>query len=257
VPDLRAAAIIPARYDSSRLPGKPLLSRTGRPLIIHVLEQVKLAQIFDRILIATDDSRIHEVVEEFGGEAVMTRSDHPTGTDRVAEVARDLEHEIIVNIQGDEPEIDPTLLEQLVEALKKEPEISMATAAAPLDDATLFEDPSAVKVVTDRLGRALYFSRAPIPFPRQTPGPSSKLHVGIYAYRRDFLLRFCAWEQTPLEKAESLEQLRCLEHGHRIQVIDTPHRTIGIDTPQDYDLFVARQQKKMENEDVPPAAESG
>ena len=243
MPSSRAVAIIPARHASTRLPGKPLLSRTGQPLITHVLDQVQQAQVFDRILVATDDPRIHEAVVAYGGEAVMTRDDHLTGTDRVAEVAESLDHEIVVNVQGDEPEIAPSLLEELVNILRRDPQISMATAAAPLEDLALLENPAAVKVVTDLNGRALYFSRAPIPFPRQSDSNLPKLHVGIYAYRKDFLLRFCTWEQTPLERTESLEQLRCIEHGHTIQVIDTPHRTVGIDTPEDYDLFVARWQK--------------
>lgn len=239
-------AVIPARFASTRLPGKPLLAETGRPLIQHVVDAARRATRLTRVIVATDDSRIAEAVARFGGEAVLTRADHPSGTDRVAEVAAALpEAAIIVNLQGDEPEISGDTLDQVVKLLEDDPEAPMATLATPIHNIETYHDPSCVKVVCSRQGRALYFSRSPIPHHRDGPPsdrgtPLGYLHLGLYAYRRDFLLRLAALPPSPLESAEKLEQLRVLESGQPIAlgIVDEP--SVGIDTPEDYRRFVAR-----------------
>ena len=238
------AAIIPARYASTRFPGKPLARQTGKYLIQHVAEQVARARRVDRTLVATDDERIAEAVRSFGGEAAMTRDDHPSGTDRVAEVARGLDCEIVVNVQGDEPEIEPDHIDRLIELIS-DGEAPMATLAAPFAPDADPTDPNCVKVVCDRAGRALYFSRSLLPYPRDGAGVAADptrwlLHLGIYAYRRAFLLELAGLAPTPLERAERLEQLRVLEHGHRIAIGVVDAAPIGIDTPADYEAFVAR-----------------
>jgi len=239
---MNAIAIIPARYASTRLPGKPLLDRTGMPLIQHVVQAVSAASSIQRIVVATDDARIAEAVEAFGGDCVMTRADHPSGTDRIAESAEILGLEagdIVVNVQGDEPEMPGACVDQLVELLTGG-SCPMATLAAPLsgDDA---DDPNKVKVVTRGDGRALYFSRSRIPFDRDS-GRQVRylLHLGIYAYRVAFLKRYAALPPTPAEQAEKLEQLRALESGFDIAVGVTDYHGRGIDTPADYEAFVTR-----------------
>jgi 3-deoxy-manno-octulosonate cytidylyltransferase (CMP-KDO synthetase) len=239
--------IIPARFASTRLPGKPLLSDTGKPLIQHVVEAVRRASKLDRIIVATDDPRIARVVEGFGGEVALTRDDHPTGTDRVAEViARMPEARLIVNIQGDEPELSGQAIDLVVELLEADAEAPMATLATPIRDEAVYRDPTCVKVVASRLGRALYFSRSPIPHHRDglpdlhAGPPAAFLHLGLYAYRRDFLLRLAAMPPSPLESAEKLEQLRVLEAGHPIALGIVQERSVGIDTPEDYRRFVER-----------------
>ena len=231
---MKTVCIIPARYASSRLPGKPLLEIAGKPMIRHVVEQVRQARRVDRILVATDDERILSAVRAFGGEAWLTRPDHPTGTDRLAEVAENLpEAELILNVQGDEPLIPPQAIDALTEAFVGRPELQMATLMTPLAEEEA-DDPAAVKVVASQDGHALYFSRSPIPY-RRDPGADSKMfkHIGVYAYRRDFLLQYAKLSPTPLEQTESLEQLRALEHGFRIRLIETAFRSIGVDTPED------------------------
>ena len=231
---MKTVCIIPARYASSRLPGKPLLEIAGKPMIRHVVEQVRQARRVDRILVATDDERILSAVRAFGGEAWLTRPDHPTGTDRLAEVAENLpEAELILNVQGDEPLIPPQAIDALTEAFVGRPELQMATLMTPLAEEEA-DDPAAVKVVASQDGHALYFSRSLIPDPRNR-GPERRCfkHIGVYAYRRDFLLRFAALPPSPLEVTESLEQLRALENGYRIRVIETPFRSIGVDTLAD------------------------
>ncbi len=244
---MKTVCIIPARYASSRLPGKPLLEIAGKPMIRHVVEQVRQARQVDRILVATDDERILSAVRAFGGEAWLTRADHPTGTDRLAEVAENLpEAELILNVQGDEPLIPPQALDALLEAFIDRPELQMATLMTPLAEAEA-ANPAAVKVVASQDGHALYFSRSPIPY-RRNPGTDSKMfkHIGVYAYRREFLLRFAALAPTPLELAESLEQLRALEHGYRIRLIETPFRSIGVDTPEDLEQIRQIFRKQQE-----------
>lgn len=240
---MKNIAIVPARFASTRLPGKPLLSETGRPLIIHVLDAAKRAKRLDRIIVATDDQRIFETVRLHGGEAVMTSPDHATGSDRIAEVAAQLaEAEIIVNLQGDEPDIAGETLDQVVELLENHPSVPMATIATPIRDPDIYHDPACVKVVLDKTGRALYFSRSPIPCHRDGPPPQGSilghLHLGLYAYRRDFLLDYTKWPQSSLESTEKLEQLRVLEAGHDILVGIVEDRSIGVDTPEDYRRFV-------------------
>ena len=237
---MNIVCIIPARYASTRLPGKPLLDLAGKPMIQRVVEQVAKASRLSRIIVATDDKRIFAAVKNFGGQACMTSPEHPTGTDRLAEVARSLpEADLILNVQGDEPQVPPESLDALVAAFDGCPDLPMATLMTPLAEAEA-DNPAAVKVVAGLDGHALYFSRSLIPYPRH-PGPQNCLfkHIGVYAYRREFLLKFAALPQTPLEKTESLEQLRALEHGYRIRMIETPFQSIGVDTPED--LERARQ----------------
>src|SRR5262245_46284391 len=214
---MEIVAVIPARFASTRLPGKPLLSDTGRPLIQHVVEAARGASRLGRIIVATDDDRIAEAVKSFGGDCVMTRDDHPSGTDRVAEVAAALpDARIIVNLQGDEPEISPRALDLVVSTLEDHPDAAMATLATPIRSEPTYRDPACVKVVCSRAGHAIYFSRSPIPYHREgLPDPDSKaplayLHLGLYAYRRDFLLELAAMPPSPLEMTEKLEQLRVL-----------------------------------------------
>lgn len=227
--------ILPARWGSTRFPGKPLHLIAGKPLIQHVWEQCRRCSRLDDLLIATDDARILAAAESFGAKAIMTSPDHPTGTDRLAEAVRSLpDADIIVNIQGDEPLIDPDLIDELAAAMAADPSLDMATAANPLDPADpAVHDPNVVKVVTALDGRALYFSRSPLPFFRNAvDGLPVYRHKGIYAYRRSFLERFVTWPPSPLERAESLEQLRALENGASIKVIPTTDTSPGVDTPE-------------------------
>ena len=229
--------IIPARYASSRFPGKPLADIAGRPMIQHVYERACHAGALDNVMVATDDARIFEAVERFGGNVIMTDSTHVTGTDRLAEVARRLSSvDIIVNIQGDEPLINPATIDAVVAPMQDDARIDMCSVMTPMPDAERAVDGNIVKVVVDLQGFALYFSRAPIPAPREgalTPGAWKK-HIGLYAYRRDFLLHYTQLAPTPLEQIEKLEQLRVLEHGFRIKMVACPDDlSIGVDTPED------------------------
>ncbi len=224
--------IIPARWASTRFPGKPLHLIAGKPLIQHVWERCQQCQKLDTIVIATDDQRILDAAQSFGARAVMTSAEHPTGTDRIAEAAAAFpEATQIINIQGDEPLIDPALIDQLADALTSDPGVAMATAANPLTDEALINDPNVVKVVLALNGDALYFSRSPLPY-RRSDSPNLQLyrHKGIYAYRRDFLEQFITWPPSPLELAESLEQLRALENNARIKVLITDDESPGVDT---------------------------
>jgi 3-deoxy-manno-octulosonate cytidylyltransferase (CMP-KDO synthetase) len=238
---MKTAIIIPARFASSRLPGKPLLRATGKYLIQHVYEQACQARA-DAVIVATDDERIRQAVESFGGRVAMTRGDHASGTDRVAEVAKNLDADVIVNLQGDEPLIDPATLNLLPDLLAKDSQADMATLAVPIRSLERFHDHNCVKVVCDRQGRALYFSRSPIPFvrDRQPDFTSSQFlqHLGLYAYRRNFLLQLAGLPMEPLEELEKLEQLRVLALGRHIQVGIVTHAGRGVDTPEDYDAFV-------------------
>jgi 3-deoxy-manno-octulosonate cytidylyltransferase (CMP-KDO synthetase) len=244
---LGVVADIPARYASNRFPGKVLVARTGRYLVQHVYESVRQAARVDRVIVATDDQRVMDAVASFGGEARMTRPDHPSGTDRVAEVAAELDDgvDVILNVQGDEPEIDPAHVDRLVEVLCERETCVMATLACPFPEEAEPADPNCVKVVLDQRGRALYFSRSLIPFVR-SDGPSKSaggrwlLHMGIYAYRRAFLGTIAGLTPTPLEQAERLEQLRVLEHGYELAVGVVDRAPAGIDTPEEYDAFVHR-----------------
>jgi 3-deoxy-manno-octulosonate cytidylyltransferase (CMP-KDO synthetase) len=239
-----AIAVIPARYASSRFPGKPLANRTGKYLIQHVVERVKKARSISRCIVATDHSRIFDAVKSFGGQVAMTRFDHPNGTSRIAEVVSNLspdESQIVVNVQGDEPEIEPHVIDLLVQTMHDDAQLPMATVASPILNPLDAENPNIVKVVLGATGRALYFSRSLIPFDRDRTEPISPLkHLGLYAYRRDFLLKYITLPATPLERAEQLEQLRALEHGYAIAVIRAESDHPGIDTPEQYEAFVRR-----------------
>ncbi len=241
---MQIAVVIPARFASNRFPGKPLVNILGKSMIERVCERVSHCQTVDRVIVATDDSRIRQAVEAFGGEAWMTRSDHASGTDRLAEVAESLQVDLVVNVQGDEPLIAPSMIDAAVAPLLEDADLPMGTLKSPIKDWREFRDPNVVKVVTDKFGDALYFSRAPIPFPRDdwpddlqsANNPHAYRHIGLYVYRRDFLLRFAALPQSPLEILEKLEQLRALEHGYRIRVVETQEPCIGVDTPEDVAL---------------------
>lgn len=227
--------ILPARWGSTRFPGKPLHLIAGKPLIQHVWDRCKLATKLSEIFIATDDDRIAQTVENFGGKAVMTSPNHPTGTDRLAEAIQLIPHAThILNIQGDEPLIDPKLIDDLATALCSDPSLDMVTAANPLDPKDpVIADPNVVKVVLKLNGNALYFSRSPLPFFRNAVENLQVLrHKGIYGYRRDFLETFVTWPPSPLEQAESLEQLRALENGANIRVLLTTDTSPGVDTPE-------------------------
>lgn len=232
-----AYGILPARWGSTRFPGKPLHHIAGKPLLQHAWECARRCRRLARVLIATDDERIAAAARAFGAEVEMTSSAHPTGTDRLAEVAtRHPEATHFINIQGDEPRIAPELVDLLVEALASDPALPMATSATPLRDPAEQANPNCVKVVLDAAGNALYFSRAPIPFPGFAP-PGAALplyrHQGLYGYTRAFLLQFVAWPPSPLEQIERLEQLRALENGAKLRVILTDYDSAGIDTPED------------------------
>lgn len=244
---MKTAIVIPARYASSRLPAKPLLRETGKYLIEHVYERACQSQAA-LVVVATDDERIFHAVSSFGGNVMMTRADHVSGTDRVAEVALKLDADIIVNLQGDEPLIEPETLDFLVGLLQQNAEVEMATLGAPIATREQWLDPNCVKVVRDAAGRALYFSRSPIPFvrdgePNFHERPELFLqHLGLYAYRRGFLLKLAKLPPEPLEETEKLEQLRVLALGYRIQVGVVPHAHRGVDTPADYARFVELYQ---------------
>jgi 3-deoxy-manno-octulosonate cytidylyltransferase (CMP-KDO synthetase) len=232
---MRVVGLIPARYASKRFPGKALADLHGKPLLQHVVERAGQAKSLSEVVVATEDGRIADLVRGFGGRVRMTAATHPSGTDRIAEVARDLDCDLVVNIQGDEPLIVPAEIDAAVAPLLDDPGIPMGTLACPLplEQAT---DPNAVKVVVGTHGFALYFSRAPIPYLRDghAGGVSPYLlHIGLYIYRREVLLRLASLPPTPLEERERLEQLRALEHGIRIRVVMTDHPSLGVDTPED------------------------
>ena len=246
----QVVAIIPARYASSRFPGKAIIDIHGKPMIQWVYERTCQAAGVGRVLVATDDARIFQVVQDFGGTAVMTSSSHPTGTDRLAEVAATLDAELIVNVQGDEPLIEPAAIEAALAPCAEDPTLVMSTLRCPIPTLDELFDISITKVVVDAQDHALYFSKAPIPYHRDSWGPILSMvprlrlaggtppvvawrHIGLYVYRRTFLLAFAQLPQTPLERLEQLEQLRALEHGYRIKVVPTPYVSIGVDTPED------------------------
>src|SRR5262245_30904997 len=233
-PSLKVVAIIPARYASTRLPGKPLADLDGRPMIEHVFRRASMSPVVSETIVATDDLRIATRVNEFGGKVRLTKA-HETGTDRLAEVAASLDCDIVVNVQGDEPLVDPGAITELVAPFATDPGLQMSTLYRRIHDADDLTNPNVAKVVLDRGGFALYFSRAPIPHVRDARGgwPPMYRHIGLYAYRRSALLVLASLDQTPLERAEGLEQLRALEHGIRIKAVETRYDTIGVDHPQD------------------------
>ncbi len=245
---MKVIAVIPARYSSSRFPGKILAKDTGKFLIQHTYEQACLAKLPEKVLIAADDEKVVEAAKSFGAECVLTSIEHQSGTDRIAEAVADLDAEIVVNLQGDEPEIDPANVDYLAKLLIDNPDYPMATLAAAFETPELVADPNIVKVIMDRNGRAIYFSRSVIPYDRDKSGIGDVQlylkHVGIYAYRKPFLLEITALPQTPLEKIEMLEQLRAIEHGYGILVGKVEHTSDGIDTREQYAEFVERYRKK-------------
>ena len=237
---MKVVAIIPARYDSVRFPGKSLIDICGKPMIQHVYERASTVSLFEQVIIATDDTRIQEAVLKFGGKVQMTSANHKTGTDRLAEVAKNLDADIIVNIQGDEPLIQPEMIEQAIHPLLEESEVAIGTLKHQIETPEELFNPNIVKVITDVFDRALYFSRSPIP---NVKGKDMRRdgfhdftfyrHIGLYSYRRDFLLKFITLSHTSLEMVEGLEQLRALEHGYIIKVIETQCESVGVDTPED------------------------
>ncbi|HZG54795.1 MAG TPA: 3-deoxy-manno-octulosonate cytidylyltransferase [Pyrinomonadaceae bacterium] len=263
---ISAIAVIPARFNSTRLPGKPLLDICGRPMIVRVCERALAARNVSRVLVATDDERIRDAVRAAGYEAMMTRAEHLSGSDRLAEAALALDAgvDLIVNVQGDEPQISPRVIERAVAALQDDAEAACATTCEAVGGAGDVLSPDVVKVVSDGHGRALYFSRSPIPYPREAVRRFGSLaaalevepallaafrkHTGLYVYRRAFLLEYARWPQSALERAESLEQLRMLEHGAKIRVVETEEKSIGVDTPADLErvraMFAAEELKE-------------
>lgn len=243
----KVVVVIPARYGSTRLPGKPLVELAGKPMIQRVYERAKLAKRADEVIVATDDERIVKAVEGFGGEARMTRADHRTGTERVAEVAAHVSGEIFVNVQGDEPLLDPAAVDTAVSSLLEEPMASIGTVATAIRTPADIMDPNVVKTVLDFDGNALYFSRAPIPWVRDT---TSKVHVkywkhlGLYVFQRDALLEYPTLPQGELERIEQLEQLRWLENGWKIRVAEVEHDAVSVDVPED----VARVEKLLQGQ---------
>ena len=236
---LRVAAIIPARYASTRFPGKVIAMLGDRPVVAHTYARACGATLVDEVVVATDDERVVEALAPYNIPIVMTRPDHPSGTDRIAEAAAAIEADIIVNVQGDEPVVDPHTIDAAVKALLDDPSIPMGTARRRITDADLIANPNVVKVITDIRGRAIYFSRHPIPFIREEADRAAASaecyyqHIGLYVFRRDFLFEYARMAPTPLERLERLEQLRVLENGHAIAVVDTDYVSLGIDTPED------------------------
>ncbi len=236
----RVVAIIPARFASTRFPGKIIAPLEGHPLVYHTWRRASEARLVERVLVATDSEAVVSALSPYPIEIVMTRADHATGTDRIAEVARGLDADIVVNVQGDEPLIAPSAIDAVVQPLLDDPRLQMSTARRRIVNPKAVDDPNVVKVICDGRDRALYFSRLPIPYIRDagdrcaSPG-SHWQHIGLYVYRRSFLLAFSEMPQTPLETLEKLEQLRALEHGHSIAVIETDYEVIGVDVPSDLD----------------------
>lgn len=249
----RVLAVVPARFASTRFPGKIIAPIAGKPLVLHTYERACEAALVDRVLIATDAREVAQALAPYGIVPIMTREDHTSGTDRIAEVAAEIPAEIVVNVQGDEPLIDPAIIDAAIRPLLDEPDVVMATARRRMVDPADITNPNVVKVVCDAGGHALYFSRCSIPYIRDTAdrGAAAECywqHIGLYAYRRDFLLQYSRMPQTPLEKLEKLEQLRVLENGYKIAVIDTEYESIGVDVPEDLErvrvLFETKRKER-------------
>jgi 3-deoxy-manno-octulosonate cytidylyltransferase (CMP-KDO synthetase) len=256
---MNIVAIIPARWDSTRFPGKILANKTGRPLIAHVYEQVCKAGSIDRVMVATDDRRIADACEAIGADFQMTRTDHETGSDRIAEVAERLEADIIVNVQGDEPEILPSHIDLAVKLLQDDDRADITTLSSIIDSKDELENPNVVKVVLDADKHAMYFSRWPVPYVRDSSATEMRTlhrkHIGMYVYRRPALLKLTRLPLSPLEGCERLEQLRALENGMVIAVADVKHYAEGIDTPEQYERFVERfRQQESVTSSRPDAA---
>lgn len=251
----RVVAVIPARYASTRYPGKVIAPLLGHPLVYHTWHRASEAAHVDRVIVATDSPEVAEALAPYDVEVAMTRADHATGTDRIAEVATDLAADLVVNVQGDEPAVDPSAIDAAIEPLLADPELVMSTARRRITDPSAVADPNVVKVVCDERGRALYFSRLPVPYIRDAPDHAAGAscywqHIGLYVYRRDFLLAYAGMPQTPLEQLEKLEQLRALENGYPIAVVETAYDVIGVDVPDDLAGVSAllRQRAAKDNE---------
>jgi len=225
--------VIPVRYNSSRLPGKPLIPLRGKPLIQRVYERASESKLLDSLFVATDDQRIKDKVKDFGGEIVLTSQKPRTGSDRVAEAVKNLKCDLILNIQGDEPFLKPEMLDELISFMQKNKDVQMGTLAKKVKDKDFFENPDRVKVVMDKNGNAIYFSRYPIPFQRKKEKIDYCEHIGIYAFRKKFLSKYAELKQTPLEKSENLEQLRVLENGYKIKVLLTKYSSKSINSHVD------------------------
>ncbi len=250
--------IIPARYSSKRLPGKPLISIEGKPLVQRVYEGAKGSSFLDRVIVATDSARVSDVVYGFGGEAFLSLRRHPTGTDRVAEVVRNLNYDLVLNIQCDQPFLNPKMIDDLVASMCKGRNLLMGTLARKIDNPQKLKNPNVVKVILDQKDFALYFSRFPIPYIRDKHHTAHARgfneidlkrspyyeHIGIYVFKKDFLLKFASWKQTPLERYEKLEQLRTLENGYKIKVCITKHQSFTIDVPSDLIKLKKRKRGK-------------
>ena len=235
----RILGVIPARFASSRFPGKSLAVIAGKPMLQHVYERASQARYLSKLVIATDDERIHKAARAFGAKVLMTSAEHPSGTDRAAEIAASEENAgVIVNIQGDEPLIDPAAIDAAVLALLDDPNLPMATLKKCIEDPSEINNPNVVKVVTDLAGDAIYFSRCPIPYVR-AEGIAHFKHIGLYVYRRELLLAYSGLPVGPLERVECLEQLRALENGYRIRVVETEYESLGVDTPEDLERVAA------------------
>lgn len=230
---MKFLGVIPSRYASTRLEGKPLKDICGHTMIEWVYKRTKLSNL-DEVVVATDDERIYKEVEKFGGKAILTSKEHENGTSRIAEVCTKYEdYDVIVNVQGDEPLIEPEMINSIINSFKEDDTISMSTLKYKIDTMEEIENPNYVKVITDKKGYALYFSRSVIPYPRKLDIQNYYKHVGIYGYKRDFVVEYAKMEPTPLELSESLEQLRALENGYRIKVMETPYKIIGVDTQEE------------------------
>lgn len=241
---MKVVAVIPARYDSTRFRGKPLAVICGKPMVQWVYENAVKCNMIDRVIVATDNPGIADVVKGFGGEVCITASTHETGTDRIAEVSKDVDAQIIINVQGDEPLLPSEAIEEAVVPLLNDKTILMGTLKTKIREKEDIANPDIVKVVTDSRDFALYFSRSPIPFIKSRGSDTVFFrHIGLYVYRKDFLLKFTGLPQSPLEKAESLEQLRALEHGYNIKVKETDYYPVGVDVPDD----VSRVEKLMKS----------
>ncbi|HTS78604.1 MAG TPA: 3-deoxy-manno-octulosonate cytidylyltransferase [Bryobacteraceae bacterium] len=243
---LRIFGVIPARYASSRFPGKALALINGKTMLQHVWERASAARYLTSLVVATDDERIRAAAVEFKARVMMTRADHASGTDRVAEVASASDAQVIVNIQGDEPLIDPAAIDAAVLGLLNDNDVPMGTLKKRIERPAEIADPNVVKVVTDAQDNAIYFSRSPIPYVRDADGEAAYFkHIGLYVYRREFLLNYSDLPVGPLEKTEKLEQLRALENGHKIRVVETEYESLGVDTPEDWERVSALYEQMM------------
>ncbi len=232
---MKIVAIIPARWNSTRLKGKVLADINGKPMIQHVWEKVKMAHEVDDVIVAVDKEKVFKAVESFGGKAIFTSPEQPSGTDRVAEVANNMDADVIINVQADEPLIHPLMIDELAQVFEYERDIQMATLIKRIHKKDEIKDPNIVKVVIDRKGFALYFSRSPIPFTRDGDGSYFK-HVGLYSYTKDFLITYTNLPKSTLEEKEALEQLRVLEHGYKIRTVETRYDAVSVDTPEDLEM---------------------